>query len=74
MTTMLEQDQQAWDEGFAAGEAGRSWIRHCPYRGASVEAWSWLSGWIEGDAKRRGFEFTRTCTGATRTNTDQGEA
>ena len=51
-------DSQAWQEGFTAGEAGRLASR-CPYTAATTEAWSWHSGWIEGDAKRQGYSFSR---------------
>jgi ribosome modulation factor len=33
-------DRKAWQEGFAAGEAGRIASR-CPYAAATTEAWSW---------------------------------
>ena len=51
-------DSTAWQEGFDGGEAGRPMSR-CPYRAATTEAWSWHSGWIEGDAKRQGFSYSR---------------
>jgi len=50
----LTQDPKAWAEGFAAGETGK---RNCPYPAGSREAWSWWSRWIEGEAKREGFEY-----------------
>ena len=50
----LTQYPKAWAEGFAAGEAGK---RKCPYLAGSREAWSWWSGWVEGGAKREGFEY-----------------
>ena len=46
-------DSRAWQEGFTAGEAGRLASNRCRYAAATTEAWSWYSGWIEGDAKRR---------------------
>ena len=49
-------DPKVWDEGFTAGEKGKS---ECPYPAGSREAWSWYSGKIEGDAKRQGFSYTR---------------
>jgi ribosome modulation factor len=52
-------DSQAWQEGFTAGEAGRLASNRCPYAAATTEAWSWHSGWIEGDAKRQGFSYSR---------------
>lgn len=51
-------DPKAWEEGFEAGESGRLMSR-CPYPAATTEAWSWHSGWIEGDAKRQGYSFSR---------------
>jgi hypothetical protein len=45
-----EQDTARWNEGFAAGRAGK---KNCPYRPGSPEAWAWSSGQIEGDAKRQ---------------------
>ena len=49
-------EPQVWDEGFTAGEKGKS---ECPYPAASREAYSWYSGQIEGDAKRQGFSYSR---------------
>jgi len=46
----LTQDPKAWAEGLKAGETGKA--RQCPYLAGSREAWSWWSGWVEGDAKR----------------------
>ncbi|MGD1074029.1 MAG: hypothetical protein ABSB15_28305 [Bryobacteraceae bacterium] len=54
----LTMDPKAWDEGFEAGEAGRLTNR-CPYPAATTEAWSYHSGWIEGDAKRQGYSYSR---------------
>lgn len=50
-------DPKSWRDGFAAGEARRLASR-CPYAAATTEAWSWHSGWIEGDAKRQGFSYS----------------
>jgi hypothetical protein len=49
-------NSKAWDEGFKAGET--SPIARCPYPPTSIEAWSWYSGWIEGDAKRQGYSYS----------------
>jgi ribosome modulation factor len=51
-------DPKSWQEGFAAGEAGRIAGR-CPYAAETTEAWSWHSGWIEGNAKSAGFSYSR---------------
>jgi ribosome modulation factor len=56
--TRLTIDSRVWLEGFTAGEAGRLASR-CPYAAATTEAWSWHSGWIEGDAKRQGYSYSR---------------
>jgi hypothetical protein len=62
---MIRIDSKAWDEGFKAGETIRSWpgesrcAVHCPYPPASIEALSWHSGFIEGDAKRQGYSYSR---------------
>jgi hypothetical protein len=53
----LTMDPRAWEEGFEAG-AGRLMGR-CPYLAATTEAWAWHSGWIEGDAKRQGYGYSR---------------
>jgi ribosome modulation factor len=47
---MITQDQKAWDEGFHVGKDGQA--DQCPYPTGSVEAWSWHSGWMEGEARR----------------------
>lgn len=52
-------DPDAWRAGFVAGETGRA-MTPCP---ASLDAFSYFSGWIEGDAKRQGYEYS---TGAER--------
>jgi ribosome modulation factor len=54
----LTMDLKAWEEGFKAGEAGRLMSR-CPYLAATTEAWSYHGGWIEGDAKRQGYSYSR---------------
>ncbi len=54
----LEQDVDAYRAGYAAGLAGEQ--RPCPYPETSIEAWSWSSGVIEGQAKReQGFRPPR---------------
>ncbi len=53
---VLRQDPKAWQEGYEAGLAGKSsLIGDRKYGATSNEAWSFQSGWIEGDAKRQGF-------------------
>ncbi len=47
-------DSDAWRAGFEAGETGRA-MTPCP---ASLDAFSYLSGWIEGDAKRQGYDYS----------------
>jgi ribosome modulation factor len=53
----LRHDPQAWQCGFDAGEGGRL-HGSCPYQAGSTQAWSWFSGFIEGKAKRAGYEYT----------------
>lgn len=43
-----------WQAGFDAGEAGR---KSSPTPDG-IDGFSWSSGWIEGDAKRRGFKIS----------------
>jgi ribosome modulation factor len=59
MTAMMkpEINREAWIAGFHAGETGRP-SRTCPYPAIRFLAWSWHSGYIEGDAKRQGFEYS----------------
>lgn len=45
----------AWQAGFDAGKAGRP-MTPCPHK---FDPFSYFSGWIEGEAKRRGFEYSR---------------
>ena len=54
-------DGAAWNQGFWDGEAGRP-LWWCPYPHSSTERLSWLSGYIEGDAARKGFKATPPCT------------
>ena len=54
----LTHDPAAWDVGFAAGERGVFPFR-CPYPATTRQAWSWSSGFIEGKAKRDGYEYSR---------------
>lgn len=49
----------AWEEGFTAGESGAKTALRCPYPAATTVAWSWHSGYIEGDAKRQGYRYSR---------------
>lgn len=54
----LELDPEAWEAGFTAGETGEASSR-CPYPATGLEALSWHSGFIEGDAKRQGYGYSR---------------
>jgi hypothetical protein len=45
----LSQDPDAWRAGFAAARAARRGNPHPP---GTREAWSWSSGYVEGEAKR----------------------
>ena len=54
-------DVDAWNAGFSAGEKRQS---KCPYPAASPMAFSWHAGFVEGDAKRQGFSYTRVLTDA----------
>ncbi|MCY1297026.1 hypothetical protein D9M69_447710 [compost metagenome] len=49
---MLRLNAWAWQQGHDCALAGGSGAQ-CPYSARSHEAWSWVSGWIEGDARRR---------------------
>jgi hypothetical protein len=53
---ILKHDEKAWEEGFKAGE-GRE--PRCPYPAGTTQAWSWQSGYVEGDAKRQGYSYSR---------------
>ncbi|WP_155033831.1 hypothetical protein [Burkholderia pseudomallei] len=46
-------DPEAWRAGFEAGETGHA-MTPCP---ANLDALSYFSGWIEGDAKRQGYDY-----------------
>jgi hypothetical protein len=50
----LRIDRLAWLAGFVAGEAGKP----ASLRLANQDAYSWFSGWTEGDAKRQGYEYS----------------
>jgi ribosome modulation factor len=56
-TAVLTHDPRAWQAGFADGERGALHF-HCPYPAASTESWSWSSGFVEGKAKRDGYEYS----------------
>jgi hypothetical protein len=58
-TTVLKQDSKAWTEGFEAGERKLRTPVRCPYSAGTTQAWSWHSGFIEGDAKRQGYGHNR---------------
>jgi hypothetical protein len=52
---MLKIDSKSWQEGFAAGE---KMLSNCPYPPVTLQARSWWSGYVEGDAKRQGYEYS----------------
>ena len=54
-------DGNAWNRGFWDGELGLP-LRRCPYAVGSTERWSWSSGYIEGNAFRKGFKATLPCS------------
>jgi hypothetical protein len=54
----LSHNPIAWEQGFAAGERGVR-ITRCPYPLSETDRWSWTRGWIEGDAKRQGCEYSK---------------
>ena len=54
----LSIDSHAWSRGFHDGEAGKP-LRSCPYAIGTTERWSWSSGYIEGNAARRGYSAHR---------------
>ena len=60
-TNLIRIDGKSWDEGFRAGETWNPRTEpkpHNPYPVKSAESYSWLSGWIEGDAKRQGYSYS----------------
>jgi hypothetical protein len=57
--TVLKHDPKAWEEGFEAGESKVRIPTRCPYPAGTTQAWSWHSGYIEGDAKRQGYSYSR---------------
>jgi hypothetical protein len=56
---VLKHDPKAWEEGFRAGENKVRIPLRCPYPAGTTEAWSWHSGYVEGDAKRQGYSYSR---------------
>lgn len=56
---VLKHDPRAWEEGFRAGESRVRFPLRCPYPAGTTEAWSWHSGYVEGDAKRQGYSYSR---------------
>ncbi|CAJ4306140.1 Uncharacterised protein [Burkholderia pseudomallei] len=54
MKPTVQIDSDAWRAGFEAGETGRA-MTPCP---ANLDSFSYFSGWIEGDAKRRGYDYS----------------
>ena len=57
--SMLKHDTKAWEEGFKAGEISVRIPVRCPYPAGTTAAWSWHSGYIEGEAKSRGYSYGR---------------
>lgn len=57
----LEIDGNAWNRGFWDGELGLP-LRSCTYAVGTTERWSWSSGYIEGNAFRKGFKATLPCS------------
>lgn len=53
---MIALDKKIWDQGIRAGFAGKRepWLDHL----GQSDAYSYFSGWIEGEAARRGYEVT----------------
>jgi hypothetical protein len=56
---VLKHDPKAWEEGFSAGENTARIPLGCPYPAGTTQAWSWHSGYVEGDAKRQGYSYSR---------------
>ena len=56
---VLKHDPKAWEEGFKAGESRVRIPLRCPYPAGTTQAWSWHSGYVEGDAKRQGYSYSR---------------
>ena len=56
---VLKHDPIAWEKCFAAGESGTKTALRCPYLAGTTAAWSWRSGYIEGDAKLQGYSYSR---------------
>ena len=54
----IEIDGQAWDKGFEDGEQGVP-LCPCPYALGTTESLSWVSGYIEGKAARKGCSANR---------------
>jgi hypothetical protein len=50
---------KAWEEGFSAGENTARIPLRCPYPAGTTQAWSRHSGYVEGDAKRQGYSYSR---------------
>lgn len=45
-----QEDPQAWQEGFEAGQRGQQWS-DCPYHSGTTESLSWMAGLIEANAR-----------------------
>ena len=48
----VQQDREAWQAGYDAGARGKR-ASECPYPARTAEAFSWRSGFIEGQASRK---------------------
>ena len=57
--SVLKHDPKAWEEGFRAGESAARIPFRCPYPAGTIAAWSWHSGYVEDDAKRQGYSYSR---------------
>ena len=55
---VLKHDPKAWEEGLSAGENTARIPLRCPYPAGTTQAWSWHSGYVEGDAKRQGYSYS----------------
>ncbi|MGD0774083.1 MAG: Rmf/CrpP family protein [Candidatus Solibacter sp.] len=48
----VQQDREAYQAGYDAGARGER-ASKCPYRAGTAQAFSWRSGFIEGQASRK---------------------
>lgn len=49
--------EEIWLDGFKRGE---DLVKDCPYEKDSEESRIWLSGWLEGAAKKSGSAYSKT--------------